>query len=371
MMKTTRKITWTMILAMAVGMISTAGTGLAQDKRAAEGDHKPDRIGKKRASTKPSEKPKPPKLHEIRVAVFDFDVRKGVDLEAVALTDQINILLSVLDKVTIVNRDQIKKVADEHMAALSGLVDASSAAKLGKFLSADYVIVGRASKIGQTNYLVLKIVDVETTVQTTVSAKAATESGVEALLERLGKVMGPKIKKLQRQKASVKDPALEKVRKVAKDLVGKVILVDVSETHINRPLKDPAAQMAISNRLRSLGIEVVLIKDPVAGWKRSLLETGKYGKKKVDYLLEGEGVSAFAARLRGLVSCRARVELRLITLPGRMISIVEKGVGARVDLVESLAAKAALEDAGKNALDAVIMQRAAKMKKPDKKKMRQ
>ena len=100
-------------------------------------------------------------------------------------------------KVTVVNRDQIKKVADEHQIALSGLVDNSSAVKLGKFLSAQYIVVGRASKIGQTFYLVLKIVDVETTVQTTVSAKAAAESGFEAVLERLSEPLTADIRRLQ------------------------------------------------------------------------------------------------------------------------------------------------------------------------------
>jgi hypothetical protein len=78
----------------------------------------------------------------------------------------------------------------------------------------------------------------------------------------------------------------------------------------------------------------------------------------VDFLLEGEGVSAYAAEMQGMISCRARVELRLIAVPGRNVTITDRGVAARVDLVEALAAKAALEDAGINALDAVIIQNA-------------
>ena len=297
-------------------------------------------------------------LRPIRVAVFDFDVLKGVDMESAALTDQVNTMLAAMDKVTIVNRDQIKKVADEHKMALSGLVDSASAAQLGKFLSANYVIVGRASKIGQTNYLVLKIIDVGTTVQTTVSAKAAAEAGLEALLERLKGELTPRVRELQKPLAAEDDAALAKVREAAKPLAGKVILVDVTETHVNRPLADPAAQMAVANRLKAVGIEVIVPKDPVDGWKKSLLETGRYGMQKVDFLVEGEGVSAYAAEMQGMISCRARVELRLIAVPGRNVTISDKGVAARVDLVESLAAKAALEDAGVNALDAVVLQHA-------------
>jgi hypothetical protein len=298
------------------------------------------------------------KLRPIRVAVFDFDVLKGVELEPAAVTDQVNTMLAALDKVTIVNRDQIKKVAEEHKMALSGLVDSASAAQLGKFLSADYVIVGRASRIGQTNYLVMKIVDVATTVQTTVSAQSSAEKGLEALMDRTRAALAPQICELQKPQESQEDAALAKVRVAAKSLAGKVFLVDVSETHVNRPLRDPAAQMAVANRLKTLGIEVIVPKDPVDGWKRSLLETGRYGEKKVDFLLEGDGTSAYAAEMSGLISCRARVELRLVAVPGRNVTLSDKGVAARVDLVEALAAKAALEDAGANALDAVILQNA-------------
>ena len=313
------------------------------------------------SATKPGGKAK---MRDIRVALFDLDVLKGVDLEPAALTDQVNSMLSALDKVTIVNRDQIKKVADEHKMILSGLVDTASAAQLGKFLAADYVIVGRMSKIGQTNYLVLKIIDVATTVQTTVSAKASAEHGPEALLERFKVDLALRVRELGTPLKPENDAALAKIRAAAKGLAGKVILVDVSETHVNRPLRDPAAQMAIANRLKVIGITTIVLKDPVKDWKKSLLETGKYGDKKVDFLLEGEGTSAYATEMQGMISCRARVELRLIAVPGRAVAVSDKGIGARVDLVEALAAKAALEEAGANALDAVIERLAKDAKQP-------
>jgi hypothetical protein len=121
--------------------------------------------------------------------------------------------------------------------------------------------------------------------------------------------------------------------------------------------------MAVANRLKAIGIEVIVPKDPVDDWKRSLLETGRYGEQKVDFVLEGEGTSAYAAAMEGLISCRARVELRLIAVPGRTVTVSDKGVATRVDLVEALAAKAALEDAGVNALDAVILRHAEAQEK--------
>ena len=177
-------------------------------------------------------------------------------------------------------------------------------------------LLGRASKIDQTNYLVLKIVDVETTVQTTVSVKATAEKGLDALLGRLEETLPSQVKELQKPQATEEDQAMAKLRQAARPLEGKVFLLDISETHVNRPLKDPAAQMAVANRLKSVGFEVIVPKDPPDDWKKSLLETGKYGEKKVDFLLEGDGTSAFAAEMQGMISCRARVELRLIAVPG-------------------------------------------------------
>jgi len=303
------------------------------------------------------------RLRPIRVAIFDIDVLKDVGAEGPAVTDQLNTMLAALPQVTVVNRDQIKKVAEEHQIALSGLVETPSAVKLGKFLSAQYLVVGRASRIGQTFYLVLRIVDVETTVQTTISVKAAAESGFEAVLQRLSEPLTTDIRRLQRPTTESTDTTLAELRKLAQPLAGKVLLVAVEEAHVGRPLRDPAAQMAIMQRLRSLGLSVIVPKDPVANWKESLLQTGRYGDQKVDFLLEGEGTSAFAAQIQGLISCRARVELRLIRVPGRQTATSDRGVAAGVDLVESLAAKTALEEAGTQAADAVIRLLASETRK--------
>jgi hypothetical protein len=63
---------------------------------------------------------------------------------------------------------------------------------------------------------------------------------------------------------------------------------------------------------------------PAPFFQTRLLQTGVYEGQKIDYLLEGEGVSEFAGRIQGLVSCRARVELRLIKLPGRSIGTIKR-----------------------------------------------
>ncbi len=396
------------LLASAGLWLAAAAAGADPLVKQADANDKPkDTAAKPKATTAKPKEDAGAKLRPIRMAIFDVDVPQGADgtdiiyLEGCrgleprratvegpaatesehregrkaadsqgmgvggpAVTDQLNVIISALPQVTVVNRDQIKKVAEEHQIALSGLVETSSAVKLGKFLSAQYIVVGRASKIGETYYLVLKIVDVETTEQTTVSAKAPAEKGFQAVLDRLGEPLAADVRRLQAPAADATDAALTELRKLAQPLLGKVLLVTVEESHVGRPLRDPAAQMAIMQRLRNLGLSVIVPKDPMDGWKETLLQTGRYGDKKVDYLLEGEGTSAFAAQLQGLTSCRARVELRVIPVPGRAIVASDRGVAAGVDLVEALAAKAALEEAGQQACDAVVRRLAAELPKP-------
>jgi hypothetical protein len=98
----------------------------------------------------------------------------------------------------------------------------------------------------------------------------------------------------------------------------------------------------------------VLPNAPPPGWKEELRTYGTYQGGTIDFLLEGDGVSSFAAEIQGLTSCRARVELRLVPVPGRDVILAETGTGADVDLVEALAAKAALEEATGQALANVL-----------------
>ncbi len=290
---------------------------------------------------------------ELRIAVFNLETPESFGIDSKALTDQVTTILEATEKVRLIDRTELSKSADEHKISLSGLADASTAIKLGKFVNAQYVLVGRGSKIGETNYIALKVIDVETTVQTTVAAKAAVADGTSKLLERLGESLTGAVAKLKRT-PDAGDPALAELRKLVKPIAGKVFLVDVSEEHVSRPLKDPAAQVAIVNRLKALDLAVVVTKDPVVGWKQHLLETGNYGDKKVDYLVEGEGTSGLAGQVQGLTSCRARVELRIVGVPGRSVDVTDRQTGAGVDLVEALAAKTALEEGGKLAIDATL-----------------
>jgi len=301
--------------------------------------------------TPPAETTRP-----IRIAIFDVQVPAKVDLDGATLTDLIIPIVSDMADVTIVNRDQLARVATEHQMSLTGLADSADAVELGRFADAQYILVGRASIIGDLQYVVQKIVDVQTTVQWVVSVKAPVTQGVEGLMDRLEPRLREIILAIQSADPGRSPAALpEALRKAARHLRDKVVLVNVTEEHLSRPLRDPAARMAVMHRLEELGIEVIVMEDPPAGWKAALMQTGRFGGIAVDYLIEGTGTSAFAAEIQNLISCRARVELRLVPLPGHRVAAVERGIGAKVDLVEALAAKSALEAAATEACDGLLV----------------
>src|SRR5262249_48069895 len=149
-----------------------------------------------------------------------------------------------------------------------------------------------------------------TTIQTTVAAKAGIDEGIDGLLTHVATPLEKRIEGLRQAKVDKPDDALARLAEKTKPLEGKVFLVTIREQHVGRPLADPAAQVAAADRLQALGCKVVVPHEPPDGWKDSLAKTGTYDGQMIDYLIDGEGTSAFAAQLQGLTSCRARVELR-------------------------------------------------------------
>jgi hypothetical protein len=67
----------------------------------------------------------------------------------------------------------------------------------------------------------------------------------------------------------------------------------------------------------------------------------------VDIIITGEGFSEFGTRINGLVSCCARLETQATNREDHKIIVSERTTRRAVDLSESIAAKTALQAAGR------------------------
>jgi len=70
-------------------------------------------------------------------------------------------------------------------------------------------------------------------------------------------------------------------------------------------------------------------------------------REGVEMVLAGEAFSEFAARIGNLVSCSARVEVKLQPLNGGEILFTDRQTTRAADLSENIAAKSALEKGGR------------------------
>lgn len=101
------------------------------------------------------------------VGVLDISPRQGVSaVEAQIVTDFVYDALYRFGggKYMIISRQNREAILAEHEFSMSGFCDdASCALEVGKYLSADLVVIGSFTKFGSKYYLSLQLVDVNTT----------------------------------------------------------------------------------------------------------------------------------------------------------------------------------------------------------------
>lgn len=89
----------------------------------------------------------------IRIGILKFDNKADnlLDKEAGAITDLCTRFLSASDKIAVIETEKLEAVAREHRLNLSGFVDASTAAQLGKLASCQYMLMGSITDMGESH----------------------------------------------------------------------------------------------------------------------------------------------------------------------------------------------------------------------------
>lgn len=136
----------------------------------------------------------------------------------------------------------------------------------------------------------------------------------------------------------------------------------VINEHYIRPIPDPAAETAVIDQLAEAGFRRIVDPNTVAQIRRAdtmkaIMQGDEQAalqmmlKDRMDYLIIGEGFAEYAGRDRGssIISCRARVEARLIKVDTGEIIAAQGFHHGGIDVTEFTAAKKALNNAGQAA----------------------
>ncbi len=291
----------------------------------------------------------------IRVAVFEMTATDDPRVSGRAASDFVALALAQTGHVELVNRTALGAIAQEHKFALAGVVDAPTAVRVGRLASADFIVTGGIYRIGKHTLVVVRLTEVETSIEHLVAGEAGLREGPAAALQRALQPLLGRVATLRRS-APPDDRRFLDLRKRLSRLTEKRVAVIIQEAHVSRRLADPAALTRISARLTELGLPVVRVSAALLPSDLDTLHrTGRLGETPVDLLVIGEAVSEFAARLEGMVCCRARVELQLFPIPGQTLASAASATASGIDLAESIAAKSAVSS-GADAALAILLE---------------
>jgi hypothetical protein len=281
---------------------------------------------------------------QLTAAVFDFQTTgeslNGKGAEAAALLNAQ--LTSAAPNLILVERQELAKVLGEQELGLSGTVTPDSAAKIGALTGAKVLVTGRLFEAGDKSYLTAKIIGTETSriYGETVSFAdlGALDKGVAELAAKISADLTTHADTLL---AKVEDPAarLERLRKLVAGRPLPSVSVVIAEQHIGQPVIDPAAETEIKSVLQQLGCTVI---DP------------KTNGKSADVQISGEAFSETAGRHGNLVSCRARVEIKMVRSASGDLLLTDRQSDVAVDLADHIAGKDALENAAAKLTDRIV-----------------
>ncbi|MDD4599526.1 hypothetical protein SDC9_03966 [bioreactor metagenome] len=154
---------------------------------------------------------------------------------------------------------------------------------------------------------------------------------------------------------------LQRLKLIDMGLRDPRIGVVIKEYYI-RPISDSAAETAVIDQLAEAGFRRIVDPDSLAQIRQSdtvkaIIQGDSQTallmmlKDRMDYLIVGEGFAEYAGRDMGgsIISCRARVEARMIKVDtGEIIAAQGFQLGG-IDITELTAAKKSLNNAGKAA----------------------
>ncbi|MCH8474659.1 MAG: CsgG/HfaB family protein [Opitutales bacterium] len=271
----------------------------------------------------------------LTTAVLDFSSnlpeKPGLGAE---FADLLQVYLSLEDNLRLVERSQLETIMSEQELSLSGTLSPDHAARIGQLSGAQVLVTGRIfSPNEQQVFLVARIIGTETgrVFGEMVQIPAPAEEVNDAAMELAGQIASTIRQRASELVAEVEteEQRLDRLRAYLPaegDL--PTVKVNIPEEHFGQFIPDPAAETEIKRTLQQLGYQLV--------------------DEGADWTITGEAFSEFGSRRGNLISCMARVEIRLQphSRLNREGHLVERQTSSGVALGENVAAKNALQNAG-------------------------
>lgn len=276
----------------------------------------------------------------ISVAVVDFVIPEDADLSGDDAAVLLTTLLSATGELQLVERAELSKVLGEVELGLSGTVDASTAAQVGKLTGAKIIVTGRSFSAGKTNFVATKVISTDTGRVFGQMEQYGDSSTIAESLTKISEKIGATILEKKETLIPRVETGEERIARLRKSIEGKTlpsIFVNIPEEHISRQIPDPAAQTEIQKTFQELGFVLV------------------DNESSADFVITGEAFSEMAGRRASLVSCRARVEVKTRAKGNENEIKVERETGVAVDLSENVAAKSALQNAGSAIAERLVL----------------
>lgn len=251
--------------------------------------------------------------------------------------------LAVNKDINLVDREELNKVFAETELNLSGLVSPEQTVQIGQLTGAKILVTGTLFELDDTLIIVAKITGVETSRVIGVKVQGKINDSLLKLVESLSLKVASSIKEngnkliIQRTAKIEQFSTLKRLKKSIKPVS---VTIDIPEKHIGQNILDPAAETEMS------------IYFSEAGFK--LIDRSSTKANRADIIIKGEGFSGFATRHGGLISVKARLEVKAIDRVSGEIIAIDRQVEVVVDINEQIAAKKALQNAAAKISERII-----------------
>ena len=278
----------------------------------------------------------------LTVAVFDFESKDEAvrDLGPKVAT-LISAMLSAEPSVITVERAELEKTLGEQELGLSGSVSSETAAKVGSLTGAKVLVTGRVFKVDKETMIVAKVIGTETSRVYGEMVKGGAATSISDLATELAGKIGKTVSEKGSTLVAKVETAEERTERIKKSLQGDkrpVLSIAITERHFSGPTIDPAAETELGKIAGDCGFKL-------ADGKSDL---------KPDIEITGEALSEFGMRKGNLVSCKARVEIKVRERTTGNLLFVDRQTSVAVDLTEQVAAKTALQKAAAELAERVL-----------------